>query len=547
MRKINLFLFLILVLAVFLRFFQLGQNPPSLTWDEAAWGYNAYALGIDSKDEFGKFLPITYLESFGDFKPPVYAYLSVLPVKIFGLNEFSTRFASALLGSLTVFLTFLLTKDLFSEGTRKEDRYVKLGLTASFILAISPWHILLSRAAFEANVATFFIVLGVYLFLRAKYIPWLLPLSVISFVISMYTFNTARIVVPILLVGLLIKCIKNFLKFKKQLLASFVIGVAIVVPLLLFLVTPQAKLRFQEVNIFSDINVIERINQETKNDYNSVWSKIIHNRRFAYTVEYLRHYFDNFNPSFLFIKGDGNPKFSVQDVGQMYLWEIPFFIAGIFLLIRKKEGGWWLVFYWLIISIIPAATARETPHALRIESSLPTFQILSAFGLYSFISFLNFRLKNMILKRTAILMLFIIIAFNLFYFLNNYFLHYPRLYSSEWQYGYKDAILYIKQVQTQYDKVYFTNVLGRPYIYLLFYLQYNPQDFRSEANIQREVFGFVHINDFGKYSFPKDVKANRDNRKNLYFDVPYNIPGEAKILKTFYLLNGEISLVAYTI
>ena len=361
MRKINLFLFLILVLAVFLRFFQLGQNPPSLTWDEAAWGYNAYALGIDSKDEFGKFLPITYLESFGDFKPPVYAYLSVLPVKIFGLNEFSTRFASALLGSLTVFLTFLLTKDLFSDGTRKEDRYVKLGLTASFILAISPWHILLSRAAFEANVATFFIVLGVYLFLRAKYIPWLLPLSVISFVISMYTFNTARIVVPILLVGLLIKCIKNFLKFKKQLLASFVIGVAIVVPLLLFLVTPQAKLRFQEVNIFSDINVIERINQETKNDYNSVWSKIIHNRRFAYTVEYLRHYFDNFNPSFLFIKGDGNPKFSVQDVGQMYLWEIPFFIAGIFLLIRKKEGGWWLVFYWL--DFLHLSIFSKQPHS----------------------------------------------------------------------------------------------------------------------------------------------------------------------------------------
>src|SRR3972149_10970141 len=109
----KLLLFSITILAAILRFYQLGSNPPSLTWDEVAWGYNAYSLSVDAKDEFGKFLPITYLESFGDFKPPVYAYLSVLPVKIFGLNEFSTRFASALLGVLTVFLTLLLVRRIF--------------------------------------------------------------------------------------------------------------------------------------------------------------------------------------------------------------------------------------------------------------------------------------------------------------------------------------------------------------------------------------------------------------------------------------------------
>src|SRR3989339_1391649 len=96
-RKIIL-LYLIIALSIFLRFWQLGQNPPSLTWDEAAWGYNAYSLGIDGRDEFGRFLPIDYLESFGDFKPPVYAYLDIIPVKIFGLNEFAVRFASAFFG-----------------------------------------------------------------------------------------------------------------------------------------------------------------------------------------------------------------------------------------------------------------------------------------------------------------------------------------------------------------------------------------------------------------------------------------------------------------
>ena len=73
MEKSRILLILIFLIALFLRFWQLGNNPPSFTWDEAAWGYNAYSFGIDLKDEFGNFLPIVYLESFGDFKPPLYA------------------------------------------------------------------------------------------------------------------------------------------------------------------------------------------------------------------------------------------------------------------------------------------------------------------------------------------------------------------------------------------------------------------------------------------------------------------------------------------
>src|SRR3972149_12125596 len=242
-----LFAILIVVIASFLRFFSISTNPPSLTWDEAPWGYNAYSLGIGGRDEFGKFLPITYLESFGDFKPPVYAYLSVLPVKIFGLNEFSTRFTSALFGILTVLLTYFLTKRVFSSSSKLES----LPLLAAGLLAISPWHILLSRAAFEANVATFFIVLGVFLFFSSLSNKWLLPLSVISFIISMYTFNTARILAPLLLLVLLISQRKYLLfALKKQLFVSLILGAVFFLPLFLFLLTPQAKLRFQEVKMF---------------------------------------------------------------------------------------------------------------------------------------------------------------------------------------------------------------------------------------------------------------------------------------------------------
>ena len=211
MRKNNL-LVLIFIIAFVLRFWHLGSNPPSLSWDEAAWGYNAYSLGLTGKDEFGRFLPLDYLESFGDFKPPVYAYLTVLPVKIFGLNEFAVRFPSALLGTLTVLLVYYLVNELFINELKRENKLVNsltrnklIALIASFLLAISPWHIILSRAAFEANVATFFLVAGVTFFLigtRKK--SWFLLLSAASFALSLNTFNTARIVAPLLILGLVV-------------------------------------------------------------------------------------------------------------------------------------------------------------------------------------------------------------------------------------------------------------------------------------------------------------------------------------------------------
>lgn len=534
--KQKLILIGIIFVALVLRFYQLGQNPPSLTWDEVSWGYNAYSIGVDGKDEFGRFLPYDYLESFGDFKPPAYAYLAVLPVKLFGLNEFATRFPSALFGVLTILITYFLVKRIFFNSKNKEY----YALIACAILTVSPWHIMLSRAAFEANVATFLIISGVWLFLggiQGK--KWFLVLSAISFVFSMYTFNTARIVSPILVIILALGHLRDLWARKKDVLIAAFVGFLLLLPTLQFLFSSQASLRFKEVNIFSDLEVIKRTNQDIENDNNAWWSKILHNRRFAYGVEYLKHYFDNTGTSFLFIKGDGNPKFSTQDIGQLYLWELPFLIIGTIVLFRKKEGKWWVVPMWLVVGIIPAATARETPHALRIEAILPTFQILVAYG----ILFVMQSLKTY--KRLVLSFLSLTIVISLSYFLHGYYYHYPHDYSGEWQYGYKESIAYIQEVEHLYDEIIFTTSLGRPYIYFLFYGKVDPREFRKNMDIKRDAFGFVKIEAFGKYRFPEDIHVIRSNKK-LYINTARHVPSEAKILKTFNMLNGEPVLAAYT-
>lgn len=535
-----LLLTLILFLAAFLRFYQLGINPPALTWDEVAWGYNAYSLGLTGQDEFGRFLPLNYLESFGDFKPPVYAYLAILPVKIFGLNEFAVRFPSALFGTLTVLLAFYLVKELFPKLKNSW-----LPEMTAFMLAISPWHIQLSRAAWEANVASFLLIAGVTFFLmgmRKK--SWFLLPSAVCFALSLLTFNTARIVAPLLVLGLAIGFRKKLWQKKKWAMGAVLLGVVILLPSMPFFLSPQAQLRYQEVNIFSDPGVVVRANQEMANDNWVWWSRLIHNRRWGYARLFFSHYFDHFNPAFLFIQGDGNPKFSTQDIGQLYLWSLPFLIGGALLLFKKKPGYWWLVFYWLLIGIVPAATARETPHALRIETTLPTWQILIALGVTGFWQLT--KKKKLLTKSLLLIGCVLLLVINIVYFQHGYYRHYPIEYAGEWQYGYKPAIELVKKVESQYDEIWFTNALGRPYIYFLFYLQKNPKDFWQEAIVERETYGFVKVKSFGKYHFFDEIDFGRKG-KILYLDKAENLPEKANVLETFYLLNGEEILHAFEI
>ena len=292
--------------------------------------------------------------------------------------------------------------------------------------------------------------------------------------------------------------------------------------------------------------MVEIANQEIENDNNSLISKALHNRRLKYAVSFLSHYFDHFSPSFLFIKGDGNPKFSTQDVGQLYIWSIPFLVIGGFVLFRKREGKWWLVPVWLLAGIIPAATARETPHALRIETVIPTFQILIAYGFVSSMIFFKEKIKNTLLFKFIVYGFLLMLLLNVGYYLYGYYVHYSREYSKQWQYGYKQALEYTEENKDKYDEIYFTEELGRPYIYYLFFSQTSPEEFRSDYDIERDVFGFVKVKRVGKYNFEDYLEVDEMGREILYVNDHLNVPEDANILKEIKNLSGEPALVIYT-
>src|SRR3989344_1501138 len=94
MKKLSKLLFVSIILIAFvLRFWQLGNVPPSPDWDEVSLGYNALSIMQTGKDEYGQSLPVI-LRSFDDYKPALYTYLVIPFIKVFGLTTLAVRLPS---------------------------------------------------------------------------------------------------------------------------------------------------------------------------------------------------------------------------------------------------------------------------------------------------------------------------------------------------------------------------------------------------------------------------------------------------------------------
>ncbi|MEK7060604.1 MAG: glycosyltransferase family 39 protein [Patescibacteria group bacterium] len=523
---------IIVVLAAWLRLTNLTSNPPALSWDEVSIGYNANTILSKGTDEHGVRFPLGAFAGFGDYKPSLPIYLTVPFIAVFGLSDLAVRLPSSIFGILTVLLMYFLVKELFSNQ--------RLALLSALFLAISPWHIMLSRTGFEANIAAFFVTLGVYLLLVSRKNSNVLPFAFLPFVLGMYTFNSARYAGPLIAFGVLCFSWGAISKAKTSLYKGLIIAAIALLPLMPHLVSKEARLRFQEVSIFTDLQVILTSNQRSLVDGNSWWSKVVDNRRFGYGREYLVHFLDNVEPRFLFIKGDGNPKFSIQDTGQLLLVTAPFIFIGWLALFARQPKIAGLLLFWLLASIAPAAVARETPHALRVENGLPVWIIITAYGYVQFLSmFAGKKLRLFV----GIVMVLLVLG-NFGYFWHTYTTHYKKEYSGEWQYGYKEAIEYSESVKEKYDVIVLTESLGRPYIYTLFYGKYDLSFFQTTKDASFDKEGFYNVYRFGKYRFVRHINEKYEGR--VLYILPINeVPENAKVLKNISLLNGFIGLVIF--
>lgn len=523
--KSIILLIAVLFLAAFFRLYNLTSVPPSPSLDEVSIGYNAYSILKTGADEYGEKFPIL-LRAYDDWRPALYVYLVVPFIKLLDLNVLAVRLPSVMLSVLIVVATYFLVKELF-------PKHRVLPITTALLLAISPWHIYISRLGHEANAGLAFLVFATLLFLKKRFY-----LASIFFVLSFISYQAEKIVIPLVLVGLILLFRNELIARKKQVASAFLLGLLLLVPFVKATLTPNALIRFEATSIFNAQR--ERFERQaillaTDIEEENVVGQVFHNRRVLAAQIVLEGYASHFNPTWLFANPSGD-RHKIPDLGLLYVWEVPLILLGLVVLVREKidRRVKVLLFLWFFSAPVGAALTSDAPHAMRSYTFLPTWQIFSALGLFSL-----FQMRQDVTnyRRALFVICAILIAGSVIYLYGQYFVVFPQTQSKSFQYALAQAIPFVLENQSKYDKVVISNRdnLYQSYMFLLYYSRYNPREYQNFGGTMSGGFAQTHY--FDTFEFRPIVwDKEKKSKRTLYVGNPFEFPQEAKaIFESRYL------------
>lgn len=537
-KYIFIFLLAITVFGGFLRFYKITSNPISLSIDEVSFGYNAYSILKTGRDEYGKFLPLSF-KSTGDYKNPVPIYILVPSIALFGLNEFGIRFPTALLATLTIPLSFLLFKEL--------TRSRLIALTASTMLAFSAWHIYYSRYVSDHLIAASLVMLGALCFLRMLGTgKWFWSTgSAICFILSMYTYYAERLFVPLLVLSLFFLRRVELKERLRSILLFIIICFIIASPLILSVFFGPDIARAQMTWVGNDVEFVRNVAVKPLEEI-----PILGSDKLLLFYFGVRKYLNYFDPGFLFYSGLNMTKGGSYGLGVLYLFELPFLIFGIITLIRNKLSNRGLIAVWILIGLVPASLTNNEQHPGRTFVMLPTLILISAIGAVEFFKFLKPHFNKGFRQLIYALFLIFILG-NLIQAFLIYSVHFPRQRGEDFMEGTKETVEYALTNKDKYKEIVFDPyrgieapyIVSIPHMYILFYSQYDPATYQQEQKMRSDgSFGF------NKFTIRKiDWRTDRFKKDTLFIGTPWSLPEKdiksGEILKKIYLSGGQLAFV----
>lgn len=472
-------LLLILIGAALLRTLQLRDLPAGLFCDEAAFGYNAWAILHHGVDENGVRLPL-FLWSFTGYKNPVYLYAAMLPIGVLGLDEFSLRLTSAAFGVATILALFFAGRKLGGNAA---------GLAAAALLAICPWHIHFSRIAFELISFPLLFLIGLNYLLRFVRGDKTLPAAFFFLGSCLYAYAIAKLFIPLFLVGFgLLYLPTVWRRFREWLVA---------VPVLLATVTP--------------VVLFDYVHRERGNAYFRNASILGSGRSLPELIRLFgRNYIHFFSPRFLFQQGDEIVRHAVRDHGELYPFFAPLLVIGVLVLLFKRERPGKLALVWLALYPVGASIMNEIPSATRGFIGVAAFCLVAGIGVAAILELLE-RIGR---RRWIVLTLQAVGLATLSGFAAVQTARYVRLYWHEYntyaaatyggfQYGYRDSLATMEPQRPKYPLLMLTATeVNQPQIFPLFYNRVDPRLYSRTGNP-----GYLVLvpEEYGRYNLDRPI------------------------------------------
>lgn len=192
---------LVILLGAALRLVCLGTMPGGMHQDESFVAWNAFAILHEGMDSAGHVFPV-YMADWGDGHSALYVWLTLPFILMNGghVEPFLSRLPQAIVGILTLAAVYGIVRR--TVGEERDGKYPEqTAIWTTFLLAVCPWHVMMSRWGLDANLAPGFLMFGLYFFVRAldKECEKFLLLSALFYGLSLYAYAVIWPVVPFIL------------------------------------------------------------------------------------------------------------------------------------------------------------------------------------------------------------------------------------------------------------------------------------------------------------------------------------------------------------
>jgi 4-amino-4-deoxy-L-arabinose transferase-like glycosyltransferase len=539
----------VVLLAAVLRLYRLGDVPHGMTWDEAAIGYNGHAIRVARRDEWLVRLPVSF-KSFGDYKSPLAIYINGVSTGLFGMNLWAVRlpFAIAGIGAVAslIWLTRLLLQDSIphSFSLLVKTGMPWLSLAAGFLLATTPWHVHFSRVGFESGMALFFLLTGVWLVfesLSTQAPPWkkygVAMGAGVNLVAAMYTYHSAKVVVPALIVLILIMWADKVKAHWRAVGTALLTFGLLAWPLIKDSLWGFGGERFHQATLF-----------------NKGLTALVLVQTFTHQLlEHLSLSFLVYGVTPTLRHGDGSwGVLLITCLGLVLVGFVSLGHQAMMGLTRRASFSSirlpLLAAAWILIGTAPAAVGVDVPHSNRALLALPGFILLAVWGMAWLIEAIRgsrFNAtesgthgeKHTILK-SVIGMWVLIHCLLVISYQRHYYTVFAAQSAAEFKDGYLDAFKYVIPFEKglngvqPVDQVVFSSEYGQPYIYALFSRKTDPIYYQGGS--------------LNKYLFVDEVKVSDLDRPNTLVvgSAKDALPPE-KADKLIYGSDGQIKFKIY--
>lgn len=438
----------IFTISTILRFWEFPNIPVGLNQDEASATVEAKAILETGADRWGIPFPV-YFPVFGSGMNSLLTYLTVPFVALFGVNIFTTRIVSELLGLIAIYCCYKFVKNISTDNN---------ALVATGLLAFLPWHFMASRWGLESNMLPPFMIIGMSMVSQAltkggKWIYFcLFPLA-----LAIYGYGTGITVVPILFVLIFVFNYKEILLEKKKWLIS----------LGLFLVT------FAPLGLFILKNYVTKVNYDFEK-YLPFTAKLLNNTRLD---EVGNDRLATITSNYEFVLSgmrDGLPWNTSPGFGTIPEFLFIFFWVGaaflLFIVNKNYSNKLNLLLSWLIANL--GCLALIPANVNRINTIFIPIIITIGLG----IGFVYDEITDLKFKKVYALGVFIPLLIFSWIFYTDYFTKYPEKYHFP-----RDLEQPFAEVVKLNQKTLITGRLPINYIFVLYYTDFPIKQFQKEA------------------------------------------------------------------